>query len=366
MIPVKIEPYIHKAKERLQQVEKEIAEFDFSSVDSERGAYEKINREYQRLRDLLQSWQDLQQYQRQLQDNHELLDQEEEPEMIEVIKADIESLTEDLAVAERRLKTLILPPDDNDQRNSIIEIRPAAGGDEAGLFAYDLFRMYTRYAESKSWQMQVLDLIENDVGGLKAVVFSLQGQQVHRYMNFESGVHRVQRVPQTETAGRIHTSTVTVAVLPEAQEVDMQLKNEELRIDVFRSSGPGGQSVNTTDSAVRVTHLPSGISVASQKEKSQHRNKEIAMLLLRSRLLDAKQAEEAAKNAAQRRSQVGTGDRSERIRTYNFPQSRVTDHRYGITRHDLTSLLAGQLDDFLDEIIALDVEKRLTEEIVNS
>ncbi len=358
-----IEPYIRNAKKRLAEVERELSEFDFSAADSDRGLYERLNREYQRLRQLDELWSGLESHRRELADNQELLEAEADAEMVALIEGDIESLHRQITQAERRIKTLILPPDPNDQRNSIVEIRPAAGGDEAGLFAYDLFRMYSRFAELRGWRLETLELIENEVGGLKSAAFSLQGEQVHRYMGFESGVHRVQRVPQTESGGRIHTSTVTVAVLPEAQEVDVQLRGEDLRVDVFRSSGPGGQSVNTTDSAVRVTHLPSGISVASQKEKSQHRNKEIAMLLLRSRILDRLQGEEAAKNAAQRRSQVGTGDRSERIRTYNFPQSRVTDHRYGITRHDLTQILEGNLGELLDEIIAIDVERKLAEAV---
>ncbi len=357
-----IEPYIGQAEKRLAQVERELAEFDFSASDCDRADYENLNREYQRLNRLRQLWRTRLELRQQLDDNRELLAGEDDAEMIAMINADIESLNQRLETTDLHLKTLILPPEPNDQRNSIVEIRPAAGGDEAGLFAHELFRMYCRFAEERGWKTEVLEQVESSVGGLKAVAFSLQGDEVHRYMTFESGVHRVQRIPQTETGGRIHTSTVTVAVLPEAREIDVQLQAEDLRVDVFRSSGPGGQSVNTTDSAVRVTHVPTGISVASQQEKSQHRNKEIAMLLLRSRLLDQMQAEEAAKNAAQRRSQVGSGDRSERIRTYNFPQSRVTDHRYGITRHDLAAILDGNLGALLDQIIALDVELRLAQE----
>jgi peptide chain release factor 1 len=245
----------------------------------------------------------------------------------------------------------------------IVEIRPAAGGDEAGLFAADLYRMYTRFAEERGWRVELLDVSESDLGGLKGVSFSVQGPEAYRFLHYESGVHRVQRIPVTESGGRIHTSTVTVAVLPEAEEVDIEINPEDLRMDVFRSSGPGGQCVNTTDSAVRITHLPSGLSVASQQEKSQHRNREIAMRILRSRLLEIKQAEETARNAAERRSQVGTGDRSERIRTYNFPQSRVTDHRFGITRHDLAAILEGGLGDLLAEIMAQDVERQLAEKV---
>lgn len=360
---VNFEPYIKKAEARLRELEKEISEFDFSVAGGESYEYQNLNREYQRLRRLTGVWNEYEQLTRQKNENRELLNEESEPEMITMIESDQEELETGINKAEKQLKKLILPPDPNEERDSIVEIRPAAGGDEAGLFAADISRMYARFAEGEGWRMRILEWSENEVGGLKSATFSLQGEQVHRYMSFESGVHRVQRVPRTESGGRIHTSTVTVAVLAEAREVDVQLRDEDLRVDVFRSSGPGGQSVNTTDSAVRVTHMPSGVSVASQKEKSQHRNKEIAMLLLRSRLLMQRQNEEAAKNAAQRRSQVGTGDRSERIRTYNFPQSRITDHRYGITRHDLEHILQGGLKELLDEIIAYDVEQRLAQEV---
>jgi len=240
---------------------------------------------------------------------------------------------------------------------------PAAGGDEAGLFAGDLHRMYLRFAEEKGWRVEALEHSESPIGGIKSTAFSLQGDGVYRYMSHESGVHRVQRIPVTESGGRIHTSTVTVAVLAEAEEVELHINPEELRVDVFRSQGPGGQSVNTTDSAVRVTHIPTGLIVVSQQEKSQHRNKDIAMRILRSRLLEQKQAEEDAKNAAERRQQVGTGERSERIRTYNYPQNRVTDHRYGITLYDLTNIMEGAIDDLLSEVVAKDAEQRLQGEL---
>ncbi|MFA7231633.1 MAG: peptide chain release factor 1, partial [Victivallaceae bacterium] len=252
-----------------------------------------------------------------------------------------------------------LPPDPNDSRNIIIEIRPAAGGDESALFVGDLYRLYSRYAEKRGWKLEILDMTASDLGGIKNLAFSLSGEDVFSRMKYESGVHRVQRVPTTESGGRIHTSTVTVAVMPEAEEVDIDIRQEDLRFDVFRSSGPGGQCVNTTDSAVRVTHIPTGVSVASQQEKSQHRNKEIAIRILRSRLLEVKQREEAAKQAADKRAQVGTGDRSERIRTYNFPQNRVTDHRYGITLYALPILLEGELDLLLEQIITIDCERQL-------
>ncbi len=352
-------PYIANAEKRLRDVERALAEFHFGAADADRKSYEQLNRDYQRLNKLVTLGHEFVRATKELGEAHELEETESDPEFIEVIQADISSLTTRIEGLERQVKTLLLPPDANESRNTIVEIRPAAGGDEAGLFAGDLFRMYSRYAEQAGWRLELLELTENDLGGVKNVAFSLQGDDVYRYMRFESGVHRVQRIPVTESGGRIHTSTVTVAVLAEAEEVDVEINPEDLRVDVFRSSGPGGQSVNTTDSAVRVTHIPSGLMVSSQVEKSQHRNREIAMRLLRARLLEQKQEEEDAKSAAARRQQVGTGDRSERIRTYNFPQNRVSDHRFGITRHDLESIMEGNLQDFLDEILALDVEQRL-------
>lgn len=356
-------PHIKKARARLAEVEKALAGFDFSSPTSDRREYEQLNREFQRLNHLVELWQTLEKSESDLSDNMELLGSESDPEFLEVLNADVEDLRATIDRIQREIKTLILPPSKFEERNIIVEIRPAAGGDEAGLFAADLFRMYTRFAEENGWKTEILSMTESDLGGVKDVSFSVQGANVYRYLQFESGVHRVQRIPVTESGGRIHTSTVTVAVLPEAEDVDVEIKPEDLRIDVFRSSGPGGQSVNTTDSAVRITHLPSGLSVSSQQEKSQHRNKDTAMRILRSRLLEMKQAEEAARSAEERRQQVGTGDRSERIRTYNFPQNRVTDHRFGITRHDLTETMEGNVGELLEEILAISVEQRLQAEI---
>jgi peptide chain release factor 1 len=354
-------PYIDQSRNRLQEVEAEIAAFDFANGDQKH--YQALNREYQQLRRLMESWDAFTGAQQELQDNRQMLETEEDEEFRDVIQNDIDALETRIAALDREIKALILPPHPNEGRNTIVEIRPAAGGDEAGLFAGDLYRMYLRFAETKGWKHEILELSDTPLGGIKGVAFSLQGDEVWGFMRFESGVHRVQRIPVTESGGRIHTSTVTVAVLAEAEDVDIQINNEDLRIDVFRSSGPGGQSVNTTDSAVRITHVPSGLSVASQQEKSQHRNREIAMRILRSRLLEMKQQEEDAKNAAERRSQVGSGERSERIRTYNFPQNRVTDHRYGITLYDLTNILEGQLDELLSEIRGLDAEQRLEDEL---
>jgi len=255
-------------------------------------------------------------------------------------------------VLERELQLMLLPRDAADERSAILEVRPAAGGDEAALFAAELFRAYQRYAESKRWRFEVLDYDESDLGGVRGAVAEIGGQGVFARLKFESGVHRVQRVPATETQGRIHTSTVTVAVLPQAEEVDVQINEGDLRIDTYRASGAGGQHVNKTDSAVRITHLPTGVVVAMQEEKSQHKNRAKAMKVLLARLFEAERSRAAATRAADRKSQVGTGDRSERIRTYNFPQGRVTDHRIGLTLHKVDRIMLGELEELVDALTA--------------
>lgn len=358
---MKLDSYIENSEARLKEVEQAIAQFDFSP--SKQGEYQALNREYQRLQRLLTVWRQCEKARTEIEGNRELLEAEEDEEFREVIESDLAELEAKAERLDREIKTLILPPHPNEGRNVIVEIRPAAGGDEAGLFAGDLFRMYSRYAEEQGWKLEVLDTAENAVGGLKNVSFSLQGDSAWSEMHLESGVHRVQRIPTTETQGRIHTSTVTVAVLAEAEDVDVEIRNEDLRIDVYRSSGPGGQCVNTTDSAVRITYLPTGLVVYSQQEKSQHRNREIAMRLLRSRLLEQLQAEEDAKNAAERRGQIGTGDRSERIRTYNFPQNRVSDHRFGVTLYDLSNIMEGGIGELIGEIRAAEAEQLLAREL---
>ncbi|MEO8247272.1 MAG: peptide chain release factor 1 [Chloroflexota bacterium] len=264
-----------------------------------------------------------------------------------------------LATVDAALRALLVPRDPNDDRNVIVEVRAGAGGDEAALFAADLFRMYVRYAERRRWKTEVLATSESDGGGLKEVIAGIRGDGAYSHLKFESGVHRVQRVPATEAAGRIHTSTATVSVLPEAEEVDMQIDEKDLRIDVYRSSGPGGQSVNTTDSAVRITHLPTGTVVAIQDEKSQHKNKAKAMTVLRARLLEVERQRLAEERGDQRRSQVGSGDRAEKIRTYNFPDDRITDHRIGLTVHNLPGILEGDLDRVIEPLAERDREDRL-------
>jgi peptide chain release factor 1 len=292
----------------------------------------------------------LERVRRDLAEARSVIEAGEDGELVELAEAEVETLAareEDL-LAELRIR--LVPRDPLADRAAVVEIRAGTGGDEAGLFAADLFRMYTRYAESRGWKVELVDLSEGERGAYKEVVFTVRGRDAYGDLRNESGVHRVQRVPATESQGRIHTSAATVAVLPEAEEVDVAIREDEIRVDVYRSSGPGGQSVNTTDSAVRITHLPTGLVVTCQDEKSQHKNKAKALRVLRSRLLDQKLAEQEAARARERRTQVGTGDRSAKIRTYNFPQSRVTDHRIGLTMHRLHTVLDGDLDELVQAL----------------
>jgi peptide chain release factor 1 len=311
----------------------------------------KYSKEQASLEETNQAYLEYKKVVRQLQDAKEMLEEKLDEEMRELVKQEVDELSRRKKELEERIKILLLPKDPNDEKNVIMEIRGAAGGDEAALFAADLYRMYTRYAERQGWKVELLEANVTGLGGFKEVIFSIQGHGAYSRLKFESGAHRVQRVPETESGGRIHTSTATVAVLPEAEEVEIEINEKDLRIDTFCSSGPGGQSVNTTKSAVRITHIPTGIVVSCQDEKSQNSNKEKALRVLRARLYDLKIQEEMAKRADARRSAVGTGDRSERIRTYNFPQSRVTDHRIGLTLHKLDAVLDGELNEIIDALI---------------
>jgi peptide chain release factor 1 len=339
--------------------------------------YDKINRlmadpevlaDYQRLNELAQERSELEElvqtfrrYQRveqQLQENRMLLD-DQDPELAELAAQEIESLEAEQEALEERLKILLLPKDPRDDKNVIVEIRAGTGGDEAALFAAELFRMYSRWAEDHNFKVELLSSNETGIGGFKEVIFAVKGKGAYSRLKYESGVHRVQRVPVTESQGRIHTSAATVAVLPEADEVEIEIRDNDIRIDIFRSSGPGGQSVNTTDSAVRITHLPTGIVVSCQDEKSQLQNKLKAMRILRSRLYDMEQRRREEELGAARRSQIGSGDRSEKIRTYNFPQSRVTDHRINKTVYRLDDVLNGDLDEFIDELAQNEQAERL-------
>jgi peptide chain release factor 1 len=296
----------------------------------------------------------------ELEQARELAASAEDHDMRELARAEEVELGEKIGRLEAEARDLLTPKDPLDDRAAVIEIRAGTGGDEAGLFAADLYRMYTRYAEKHGWKIELLSTSEGTLGGVKEVAFVVRGKNAYGTLRYESGVHRVQRVPETESQGRIHTSAATVAVLPEAEDVDVEIKPEEIKVDVYRSSGPGGQSVNTTDSAVRITHSPTGLVVTCQDEKSQHKNKARALKVLRSRLLDLRIAEQEAERAAQRRTQVGTGDRSAKIRTYNFPQSRVTDHRIGLTLHRLPEIMDGNLDDLLRELRLARREERLS------
>ncbi len=321
----------------------------------------KLSKEYADLSPVVEKIEALRKAQAEMGDLAELIaDPEGDAEMRELAEAEFAELKESIPELEGELKILLLPKDEADAKNAILEVRAGTGGDEAALFAADLFRMYQRYADAHKWKFEVMDVNETGIGGYKEAIANISGRDVFARLKFESGVHRVQRVPATESGGRIHTSAATVAVLPEAEEVDLDLDENDLRIDVYRSSGPGGQSVNTTDSAVRITHMPTGIVVAIQDEKSQHKNKAKAMKVLRARLYEAQRAARDAERAADRRSQVGSGDRSERIRTYNFPQGRVTDHRINMTLHKIDAILEGEgLDEMIDALTAEDQAARL-------
>lgn len=303
------------------------------------------------LADIVAKYREYKTLAQQLADAKELLRTEKDADMAELAKDEIDELKPRVEQVDQELRALLIPKDPNDEKNIVLEIRAGTGGDEAALFAGDLFRMYSRYAERRGWKVEIMSQNALGIGGFKEIIALINGKDVYSRLKFESGAHRVQRVPATEASGRIHTSAVTVAVLPEAEEVDVELDPNEVRVDVFRSSGPGGQSVNTTDSAIRVTHIPTGLVVSCQDEKSQHKNKAKALKILRSRLLDRAIAEQQQAIAKDRKSQVGSGDRSERIRTYNFPQSRVTDHRINLTLYALASIMEGALDDVIEPLI---------------
>ncbi|MFQ5581500.1 MAG: peptide chain release factor 1 [Mariprofundaceae bacterium] len=321
-------------------------------ITSDTKRYTELSREFAEIDPVAEEITRLKRIEQQIADNQELLDDPDcDSELREMAESELSELNLSRQAIAEKLRILLLPKDPNDTRNVILEIRAGTGGDEAALFAADLFRMYSRYAEAKGFRIEVLSSNETGIGGYKEIIAQISGSGAFSRFKFESGVHRVQRVPSTETQGRIHTSACTVAVLPEAEEVDIDIKTDELRIDVFRASGPGGQSVNTTDSAVRITHIPSGLVVICQDEKSQHKNKAKAMKVLQARLYDQMQGELDSERAEARRGMVGTGDRSERIRTYNFPQGRVTDHRINLTLYKLEQMLGGDMDELIESLL---------------
>lgn len=341
--------------DKLKGVEKRFLEIEQTISDpavvQDRERYQKYIREHAELSPIVELVREYRRIRKDLDESHELL-RESEPDIRLMAKEEIERLERERERMETELKKLLLPRDPNDVKNIILEIRAGTGGEEAGLFAGDLFRMYSRFAERRNWKVEILTQHVTGIGAIKEIVALIQGQGAYSLLKYESGIHRVQRVPETEAQGRIHTSAVTVAVLPEAEEVDVNIDPGDIRIDVYRSSGPGGQHVNTTDSAIRITHLPTGLVVTCQDEKSQFKNKAKAMTVLRARLYDKMVSEQDEKRSLERKLQVGSGDRSGRIRTYNFPQGRVTDHRIGLTLYRLESVLQGDLDEIIDSLTA--------------
>ncbi|MDD2431413.1 MAG: peptide chain release factor 1 [Firmicutes bacterium] len=346
-----IEKLYHELNEKMADPKLAQDRQQFQKVGKKRSELEVIVEAYHRYRDVLG----------EIESTKDLLTETTDSEMQDLAEGELNELEASLAKIEEEIKMLLLPKDPNDDKNVIVEIRGGTGGDEAALFAGNLYRMYSHYAENRRWKQEILSGNPTELGGFKEIIFMIEGRGAYSRLKYESGVHRVQRVPETESGGRIHTSTATVAVLPEAEEVDVYIDPSEIKIDVFRSSGPGGQSVNTTDSAVRITHLPTGIVVSCQDEKSQHKNRDKALRILRARLMELAEAEARSKEAKARKSQIGTGDRSERIRTYNYPQGRVTDHRINLTLYRIEEILNGDLDEIIEALSLVDQQERLKE-----
>ncbi len=330
-------------------------------IIADQDLWRKLMKEHSDLTPIIEKYKEYKNTLEEIDDALLMLDDNLDDDFKELVKEELAENKSNIENLEDELRLLLLPKDPNDDKNVIVEIRGGAGGDEAALFAADLFRMYSRYAERNNWKVDTMSLNESGIGGFKEAIFMIQGQGAYSKLKYESGVHRVQRIPTTESGGRIHTSTVTVAVLPEAEDVDVQINMNDVRVDVFRSSGNGGQSVNTTDSAVRLTHVPTGLIISCQDEKSQHKNKDKAFKVLRARLYELEQSKQQAELAAEKKSQVGTGDRSERIRTYNFPQGRVTDHRVSLTLHRLEQILDGDIEEFIQTLTTVDQTEKLQE-----
>ena len=347
---------LRQIEERSHQIERALAD---PSIFGQQAEYARLRKEHADIQEVVEKFAEYKDVLKRLGEARHILAEGGDRELAELAQTEIDELSARQVALEEELKKLVLPKDPNDDKNVFVEIRAGAGGDEAALFAADLARMYTKYAEAQRWKVEVMDSSPTGVGGLKDVILFIQGRGAWSRLKFERGVHRVQRVPVTEASGRIHTSTVTVAVLPEAEDVDVRVEEKDLRVDVYRSSGPGGQGVNTTDSAVRITHVPTGLVVTCQDERSQLKNRAKAMRVLKARLLERAQEEQQAAMAADRKSQVGTGERSERIRTYNFREGRVTDHRIGLTLHRLPAILEGDLDEIVDALAAAEQAERL-------
>ena len=343
----------------LVRLEEILSELNEPGVANDPARFQKLMKEQSELQPIVDAYKEYKACQQTVEESLMMLDEESDEEMREMLKEELSDAKSRIEELETELKILLLPKDPNDSKNVIVEIRAGAGGDEAALFAAEIYRMYVKYAESRRWKTELMSLNENGIGGFKEVTFMINGAGAYSRLKYESGVHRVQRVPETESGGRIHTSTITVAIMPEAEEIDFQLDLNDCKFDVFRASGNGGQCVNTTDSAVRLTHIPTGIVISCQDEKSQLKNRDKALRVLRSRLYDMELQKRHDEEAEARRSQVGTGDRSEKIRTYNFPQGRVTDHRIKLTLHRLDAILNGDLDEIIDSLIAADQTAKL-------
>src|SRR5690554_4519618 len=349
--------------DRLQAIEDRYEELgqiiSDPDVINRRDEWQAFVKEHSSLEQIVESFREYKDLKEEIADTRSMLEEGPDKELKEMVEAELKDLEQELEALEHKIKLLLLPKDPMDEKNVVMEIRGGAGGDEAALFGAVLFRLYSRYAERQGWKIDIMSANYTDIGGVKELIFVIEGKGAYSRLKYESGVHRVQRIPTTESGGRIHTSTATVAVLPEAEDVDIEVNPNDIRVDVYRSSGNGGQSVNTTDSAVRITHLESGIVVSCQDEKSQLKNKDKAMKILKARLLELKQQEQDNEIAENRKSQVGTGDRSERIRTYNFPQGRITDHRIGLTVFKLENFLDGEIDEMLDALITTDQAEKL-------